>query len=62
MQTLTNNIMAILIQVMKIRDKKLRTKMSKECRKLFEPNGKFSAETRNRKLKKVYVEALKGER
>jgi glycosyltransferase involved in cell wall biosynthesis len=45
-----------------IRDKKLRTKMSKECRKLFEPDGKFSAETRNRKLKKVYVEALEDER
>ncbi len=45
-----------------IKDEKLRIKMSKECRKLFEPSGKFSAETRNRKLKNIYIETMKDER
>lgn len=41
-----------------IKNKKLREKMSKNCVKEIE-KGKFSIKERNRKLKKIYKEALK---
>lgn len=36
----------------------LREKMSKECIKLFINKGKFSIETRNKNLEKIYLEAI----
>jgi glycosyltransferase involved in cell wall biosynthesis len=39
-------------------DKKLREKMSKNCTNLIK-NGKFSIKERNKKLKRIYEEALK---
>jgi len=64
LENLEKNLMIGLMEKTEklIKDKKLRMKMSKECRKLFEPEGKFSVETRNRKLKNVYMEALEGGR
>tara|TARA_Y100000034_G_C6888615_1_gene408389 strand:+ start:638 stop:1738 length:1101 start_codon:yes stop_codon:yes gene_type:complete len=41
-----------------IKDKKLREKMSKNCIELIK-NGKFSIKERNKKLGKIYEEALK---
>lgn len=41
-----------------IKDKKLREKMSKECIKVIK-EGKFSIKERNKKLEKIYREALK---
>lgn len=41
-----------------IEDKKLREKMSKECIKTIK-EGKFSIKERNKKLKRIYEEALK---
>ncbi|HOW36930.1 MAG TPA: glycosyltransferase family 4 protein [Candidatus Pacearchaeota archaeon] len=41
-----------------IKNKKLREKMSKECRETIK-SGKFSIQARNKKLKKIYLEALK---
>jgi len=41
-----------------IKNKKLRTKMAKNCMKTIK-NGRFSIEKRNKKLRKIYEEALK---
>lgn len=42
-----------------ISNKKLRNKMSKNALKLFEKDGKFSIESRNKKFKKIYGDAVK---
>ncbi|MCK9568367.1 glycosyltransferase family 4 protein [Candidatus Pacearchaeota archaeon] len=41
-----------------IQDKKLREKMSQNCIEIIK-NGKFSIKQRNKKLKKIYLEAIK---
>ena len=41
-----------------ILNKKLRNKMSKNCEKVVK-DGKFSIEYRNKRLKEIYMEALK---
>ena len=41
-----------------ILDENLRIKMGKECLKLFEPGGKFSVDTRDKKLEQIYREAV----
>ena len=41
-----------------INNNKMRINMSKECLKLFKKDGKFSIETRNEKLQKIYIEAI----
>tara|TARA_Y100000296_G_C5158832_1_gene250679 strand:- start:608 stop:1708 length:1101 start_codon:yes stop_codon:yes gene_type:complete len=62
-QEFRENVKEIVDEIIKkttllIKDEKLRKKMSKNCIETIK-NGKFSIKQRNKKLKKIYEEALK---